>query len=78
MENFSHGTREIGEFLGNLNAVKIAGGGDTGAAINTFSLADKMTHVSTGGGASLEFIEKEGNLPALVALEKAYRKAKEE
>src|SRR3989338_8297186 len=43
MENFSHGTREIGEFIGNLNAVKIAGGGDTGAAINTFSLADKMT-----------------------------------
>ena len=77
MENFSHGTREIGEFLGNLNAVKIAGGGDTGAAINTFSLADKMTHVSTGGGASLEFIEKEGRLPALVALERAYRKAKE-
>ncbi|MEK6876616.1 MAG: phosphoglycerate kinase, partial [Nanoarchaeota archaeon] len=78
MENFSHGTREIGEFLGTLNAVKIAGGGDTGAAINTFNLADKMTHVSTGGGASLEFIEKEGRLPALVALERAYRKAKEE
>jgi len=78
MENFSHGTREIGEFLGSLNAVKIVGGGDTGAAINTFNLADKMTHVSTGGGASLEFIEKEGRLPALVALERAYKKAKEE
>ena len=78
MENFSHGTREIGEFLGSLNAVKIVGGGDTGAAINTFNLADKITHVSTGGGASLEFIEKEGRLPALVALEKAYKKAKEE
>jgi len=78
MENFSHGTREIGEFLGTLNAVKIAGGGDTGAAINAFSLADKITHVSTGGGASLEFIEKEGKLPALVALEKAYKRDKEE
>src|SRR3989338_5547872 len=78
MENFSHGTREIGEFLGSLNAVKIVGGGDTGAAINTFNLADKITHVSTGGGASLEFIEKEGKLPALVALERAYKKAKEE
>jgi len=78
MEDFSHGTKEIGEFLGNLNATKIAGGGDTGAAINTFNLADRITHVSTGGGASLEFIEKEGKLPALVALEKAYRKAKEE
>lgn len=78
MENFSQGTREIGEFLGNLNAIKIVGGGDTGAAVNTLNLADKITHVSTGGGASLEFIEKEGRLPALVALEKAYRKAKEE
>jgi len=78
MENFSHGTREIGEFLGNLNAVKIVGGGDTGSAITTFNLADKITHVSTGGGASLEFIEKEGRLPALVALERAYKKAKEE
>ncbi len=77
MESFSHGTREIGEFLGTLNAVKIAGGGDTGAAINAFNLADKITHVSTGGGASLEFIEKEGRLPALVALERAYRKANE-
>ena len=63
--------------MGSLNAVKIAGGGDTGAAINTFNLADKITHVSTGGGASLEFIENEGKLPALVALERAYRKANE-
>ena len=77
MEKFSAGTKEIGEFLGNLNCTKIVGGGDTGAAINSFNLADKMTHVSTGGGASLEFIEKEGKLPALVALEKAYKKSKE-
>ncbi len=77
MEKFSAGTREIGEFLGNLNCAKIVGGGDTGAAINSFNLADKMTYVSTGGGASLEFIEKEGKLPALVALEKAYNKSKE-
>mgnify|MGYP001619454931 CR=1 FL=1 len=77
MEKFSAGTKEIGEFLGNLNCAKIAGGGDTGAAINSFDLADKMTYVSTGGGASLEFIEKEGKLPALVSLEKAYKKSKE-
>ena len=78
MEKFSKGTKEIGEFLGNLKATVIAGGGDTGAAINNFELADKLTHVSTGGGASLEFIEKEGKLPGLVALEEAYNKAKEQ
>lgn len=77
IEKFAKGTKEIGEFLGNLNATVIVGGGDTGAAINSFDLTDKMTYVSTGGGASLEFIEKEGKLPALVALEKAYNKAKE-
>lgn len=77
MEKFSAGTKEIGEFLGSLNCAKIVGGGDTGAAINRFDLADKMTYVSTGGGASLEFIEKEGKLPALVSLEKAYKKSRE-
>jgi phosphoglycerate kinase len=78
MQKFSAGTKEIGEFLGNLNATVIAGGGDTGAAINAFNLADKLTHVSTGGGASLEFIEKEGKLPGLVALEEAYKKSNEQ
>jgi len=77
MEKFSKGTKEIGEFLGSLQATVIAGGGDTSAAISTFELGDKLTHVSTGGGASLEFIEKEGKLPALVALEEAFNKANE-
>ena len=77
MERFSKGTKEIGEFLGTLRATVIAGGGDTAAAINTFQLSNKITHVSTGGGASLEFIEKEGKLPGLVALEDAYVKSKE-
>ena len=77
MEKFSNGTRSIGGFLGSLNAVKIVGGGDTAAAVQSFNLADKVTHVSTGGGASLEFIEKEGNLPALVALENYCNKSKE-
>ncbi|MFH0868526.1 MAG: phosphoglycerate kinase [Candidatus Woesearchaeota archaeon] len=76
MEKFSAGTKEIGEFLGNLNITVIVGGGETGAAINAFKLGDKITHVSTGGGASLEFIEKEGKLPALIALEEAYKKSK--
>jgi len=78
MKKFSNGTKEIGKFLGTLKATVIVGGGDTVAAINNFELADKMTYVSTGGGASLEFIEKDGKLPALVALEEAYNKAKEE
>ncbi|MCH8003577.1 MAG: phosphoglycerate kinase [Nanoarchaeota archaeon] len=78
MKKFSKGTKEIGEFLGNLKSTIIVGGGDTVAAINNFELADKMTHVSTGGGASLEFIEKDGKLPALIALEEAYNKIKEE
>ena len=78
MEKFSKGTKEIGEFLGSLGVTVIAGGGDTAAAINTFNLTNKLTHVSTGGGASLEFIEKEGKLPGLVALEEAYNKSKEQ
>jgi phosphoglycerate kinase len=77
MEKFSAGTKEIGKFLGGINATVIVGGGDTGAAINTFNLADKMTYISTGGGASLEFIEKEGKLPAIVALKEAYNRSKE-
>ncbi|MBI2650902.1 phosphoglycerate kinase [Candidatus Woesearchaeota archaeon] len=71
MQKFCKGTKQIGEFLGSLNATVIVGGGDTAAAINVFELADNITHVSTGGGASLEFIENEGRLPALVALEEA-------
>ena len=71
MKAFSKSTEEIGTFLETIDAIKIAGGGDTAAAIATFNLGKNMTHVSTGGGASLEFIEKQGKLPALVALEKA-------
>jgi len=78
MKKFFNGTKEIGEFLGTLKATVIVGGGDTVAAISAFNLADKLTHVSTGGGASLEFIEKDGKLPALVALEAAYNKSKAE
>ena len=77
MGKFSKGTKEIGEFLSNLNASVVAGGGDTTTAIANFELTDKLTHVSTGGGASLEFIEKEGKLPGLIALDKAYKKANE-
>lgn len=77
IEKFSNGTKEIGEFLTSLGITVIAGGGDTTAAINRFNLGSKISHVSTGGGASLEFIEKDGKLPAIVALEEACKRANE-
>jgi phosphoglycerate kinase len=74
IDKFANGTRAIGDFIVSLDAVKIVGGGDTISALNKFNLADKMTYISTGGGASLEFIEKKGKLPALIALEQSYVK----
>ncbi|MEK6949188.1 MAG: phosphoglycerate kinase [Nanoarchaeota archaeon] len=78
MEKFSNGTKEVGEFLTSLGITIIVGGGDTVSAINRFNLARGITHISTGGGASLEFIEKDGKLPAIVALEEAYERLKPE
>ena len=78
MNKFSKGTKEIGEFLGSIDAKKVAGGGDTLAAIDSFDLSENLSYISTGGGASLEFIGNEGRLPALIQLEKYYNKIKEE
>ena len=57
IEEFSNGTKELCEILKNLDATKIIGGGDTAAAIINLGYKDYMTHISTGGGASLEFLE---------------------
>ncbi len=72
-EKFSHGTKEIAKFIARSGMASYAGGGETAEALARFGLLKKFTHVSTGGGAVLEFLSGK-TLPGLAALERNFEK----
>ena len=68
-DNFGAGTRALAEAIAGSDAFSVAGGGDTLAAIDTYGVADRISYISTGGGAFLEFVEGK-KLPAVEVLER--------
>ncbi|MGS0729852.1 phosphoglycerate kinase, partial [Shewanella sp. 0m-11] len=67
-DQFGEGTKRIAQAIAESNAFSIAGGGDTLAAVDKYGIADKVSYISTGGGAFLEFLEGK-ELPAVAMLE---------
>ncbi len=70
VKNFAHGTLAVAEAIANSSGTSIVGGGDSLAAVHQMGFADRISHLSTGGGASLEYIQGK-KLPGIVALEKS-------